>query len=524
MNEWNRGETKSESGLALKVKRKMKAVYQVASKRRFFLAPVFLTVFAAACTNTSTPLNGLFAKKQPAVPTATQTQRETARQELAIRLQNQKKDLQAKNVAAVKPVAPKESVDVSRLRPAAKTSTVASLSPKPETSAAENSLNNVATVASIPRVAPVKGAFGPLGRFHAKLAALKSGQRKRPITILHIGDSHVASDSFSRGIRTSLQARYGDAGRGMVLPAAAFKYGVADQVKLSTSGRWRGNTALKSRRGKFGISGVSVSSRSSKSSMTLKSKSGPFDWAEVTVAAGPSQGAFTMKAGTVSKRFDAYSKNKGSKTFRINARGRSLKVTPGGGAQTTILNWATGKNRAGIRYVNFGLIGATVDITKRFDKKLVANDVRRLDPDLIIYGYGTNEGFNDNLDLSAYAKRATRYVKTLKASAPNADLVYLGAASGLRKKGNRACGGWSVPRKLGPLRKTMRKLASQQNAGYWDWSAKMGGVCGINAWAKKGLAAKDRIHLTSKGYRTSANAFAKWLMQPSSSNVEVALN
>jgi len=258
--------------------------------------------------------------------------------------------------------------------------------------------------------------------------------------------------------------------------------------------------------------------------MTMTSQNGPFDWAEVTVVTGPSQGAFFLKAGGLKKRFDAYSKKRGSKTFRLVAKSTKLTVSPGGGAQTTVLNWASGKDRAGIRYVNFGLIGATVDITKRFNEQLVANDVRRLDPDLIIYGYGTNEGFNDNLDLKSYAKRATRYVDSLRRSAPNADIVYLGAASGLRRQGNKACGSWSVPPKLAGLRKQIRTMASKQNAGFWDWSSAMGGACGINAWAGKGLAAKDRVHLTSRGYKRSAGAFASWLMKPAQSNIRVASN
>ena len=56
-------------------------------------------------------------------------------------------------------------------------------------------------------------AAGPLSRFYAKLAALKTGRRSEPVTILHIGDSHVAADSFTRGIRSRLQTRFGDAGR-----------------------------------------------------------------------------------------------------------------------------------------------------------------------------------------------------------------------------------------------------------------------------------------------------------------------
>ena len=479
------------------------------------LATILLT---PSCTNTTTQDSVLITPTKPVLRQASIEDREAAMKRLAVDLDAQNQALKKSDVA----VANRREIDYAKLKPASRDTQLALLSPQ----TGELPLNLAAdeTVASVPSVEPVANTGGPLGRFHAKLTAISSGKRNKPVTILHIGDSHVASDSFSRGIRTELQARYGDAGRGMVIPASAFEYGIADQVKLSANGNWRSRTALKHRKGSFGLSGVSVSSRSSRSSMSLTSRTGAFDWVEATIVTGPSQGAFFLQVGSRKQRFDAWSKVAGSKNFRIDARGTRATLSPGGGAQTTVLSWSTGKDKPGIRYVNFGLIGATVHVSKRLNPKLVANDVRRLDPDLIIYGYGTNEGFDDRLDLSAYIKRASAYVNELKTSAPNADIIYLGAASGLRRGGNKACGRWSTPPKLDPLRKRVAKLAASQNSAYWDWSQAMGGPCAINVWASKGLAAKDRVHLSPKGYAKSATIFANWLMQPTNSNVAVVLN
>ncbi|MEM1040393.1 MAG: GDSL-type esterase/lipase family protein [Pseudomonadota bacterium] len=370
----------------------------------------------------------------------------------------------------------------------------------------------------------LRGQGGPLARLQAKLQALKSGQRTQPVTILHIGDSHVASDSFSQGIRRKLQAEYGNAGRGAVIPAGAFKYGFIDQAKMTRSGNWRSHTALRQRKGRYGISGVSVSSRSSRASMKMTVRNGEFDWASVTVATGPSQGSVVLKVGDTTKRFDAHASKKGSKTFQIKAKGSVFEVRPGGGAQTTVLNWATGRNTPGIRYINFGLIGATVNITKRFNPQLVANDIRAIKPDLIVYGFGTNEGFNDNLNLARYASYAKGWMGSLLDAAPQADVVYMGAASGLRRRNGQRCGSWAIPKKMKPLRQTVKEVAAAQNGAYWDWSKAMGGDCAVNSWAGKGLAARDRVHLTSKGYRRSAAYFVDWLTAPERSNRVVALN
>ena len=352
-----------------KVKRSMKSMHSSFLSRSILLATLTACSVLASCTNTSGPTDGLISQRSPDFPEASPEARESAIKQLTAKLKKQKKEIGSES----------SSVDVAQLRPAKgslKPSVrTALLAPNTVTEPSqlqsaivpvpEGNIGVGETVASIPRVEPIGDVSGPLGRFHAKLNRLRSGKRKKPVTILHIGDSHVASDSFSRGIRTALQSRYGDSGRGMVIPARAFKYGVADQVKFSASGNWRGLTALKSKNARYGISGVAVSSRSSRSVMKMTSQTGAFDWAEVTVATGPSQGAFTLQVGTVKKRFEAYAKKRSSRNFRISARGSSVTLKPGGGAQTTVLNWSSGKNRPGIRYVNFGLIGATVDITKR---------------------------------------------------------------------------------------------------------------------------------------------------------------
>jgi len=373
---------------------------------------------------------------------------------------------------------------------------------------------------------PIIDPTKPMGRFRSKLAALKSGKRTKPVTIIHIGDSHVASDSFSQGIRRALQAEFGDAGRGTVVPAGAFKYAHTDQLKQSRSGSWRSDTALKNRKGLFGLAGVNVSSASSSASLKMASKTGEFDAVSVTVATGPKQGSFVVKVGGVSEKFNARSAKHGSKTFRLAARGTTVKLNPAGGGATRVLTWGTQKNQPGIRYDNFGLIGATVNITKRFDTQLVKNDIRAADPDLIVYGYGTNEGFNDNLNLARYTKYANTYLDLLTSAAPNADVVIIGTSDGLRrrKRGGKSCGGgWYEPPKLSPLRQAMKQVAADRKAGYWDWSLSMGGKCSANRWAAKGLAARDRVHLTSKGYRRSAAAFASWLAGDQSKPVKVAL-
>ena len=352
------------------------------------------------------------------------------------------------------------------------------------------------------------------GSIGKKLQALRDGSRTNPLTIVHIGDSHVSSDSLSRGIRDGLQSTYGDAGRGAVIPANAYRYAHADGVRMVTSGSWSSANSLKVKSGPYGLSGVRVASSSPTATMTLSTKGNAFDWAEVTVLTGPSQGSVKLFAGGQTKTFNAKAANVSSKVVRIEAKGKEVVVSPAGG-KTTVLNWATGRESVGVRYVNFGITSATAYLQNRWDPKLVANDMRHLKPDLIVWGYGTNEGFNGNLNMNSYRNQVQKIYTNLSAAAPQADWLFIGPASGLARTGKATgyCGGYRIPAKLGAVRTALKDFANANGRHFWDWSEAMGGACGIDQWAKVSprLAAGDRIHLTPKGYRKSAESFVNYI-------------
>lgn len=367
---------------------------------------------------------------------------------------------------------------------------------------------------AVPRPKPalppkIFSAHASTGSFVKELASLRNGTRVKPVTIVHMGDSHIASDAFTRGIRKGLQARYGNSGRGAVLPAKAFKYTRADGVKMTTSGAWSSASSLTTKTGPYGLSGVRVASSSSSSKMTLSTTGNPFDWAEVTVLTGPNQGKVKLTAGSESTTFNAAAPTVGSKVVRVKAYGKTATVSPAGG-KTTVLNWATGRQAAGVRYINFGIVSATAYLQKRWDPKLVANDIKHLNPDLVVWGYGTNEGFNSNLDMGSYRKQVASIYKTVSAAAPKADWLFLGPASGLSRRGVAAgyCNGYRIPVKLGAVRNTLREFASENGRHFWDWASAMGGDCAIDKWARSTprLALSDRVHLNRAGYQKSAAA------------------
>ncbi len=127
----------------------------------------------------------------------------------------------------------------------------------------------------------------PLAKFYRALAALQSGLDRESVTILHLGDSHIAADNFSGDLRALFQARFGDAGRGMMMPGFPFPYYKARGVSFERKGKWKAANSFRNDPGAYGLSGVSLNAREEGARLSLTSQEGAFEWAEVSFLTQP---------------------------------------------------------------------------------------------------------------------------------------------------------------------------------------------------------------------------------------------
>ncbi|GAB4240467.1 MAG: hypothetical protein Kow0032_28130 [Methyloligellaceae bacterium] len=376
-----------------------------------------------------------------------------------------------------------------------------------------------------------------LARFHRALHQLKTGARHAPVTILHLGDSHIASDRFTGDVREMLRARFGDAGRGLMMPGFPFAYYRARGVKFARRGTWKAANSFRGAKGPFGITGVRLTSSQKGARLSLASDGGPFEWAEVTFLTGPRHGSAFVAVNNKGRMVSTKGESGRVKRVRIDHKGVELSIRVQGDGPVSLLSWAVGNNRPGIRYVNLGIPGATADTARRWDNELVAEDIRHLKPDLIVLGFGTNEGFNDGLRIADYEQRVADLADRLMAAAPQAALAIIGppdAARYPRYATGRSAAGcrplsagersdyarlyrsrsktlmrWHAPPKLAEVRAALARVAKARNAHYWDWSAAMGGPCAVHEWSRSRprLAASDHVHITARGSLLSAHAF-----------------
>ena len=377
-----------------------------------------------------------------------------------------------------------------------------------------------------------------LANFYAGLTALAAGKRAHPVTILHLGDDHIAYDRFAGSMRDQLSSRFGSAGFGLMTPGL---YPIRG-MKVDRSGKWTLASSAAGAQGAFGISGASMTSASPEAWLRFTSSLTTFDWAEVTFATGPGLGTAMAGLDGDLKIVPTQAPRTGQTAIRLSSKAHEIMIRPKGDGPVTILSVATGTNNPGVVYSNLGLPGATALTQEKWNQDFVANDLKKLNPDLIVIEYGTREGFDDSLDVSQYEEHLGAMIGLIKHRAPQASILIVGPPDAARlpgfasSAGAQACralnpqetagygammertdgrlGRWHTPPKLIAVRTAQRRIASALGAYFWDWSKYMGGSCSVHAWAMAvpPFAEPDHITLTEAGDNRSARALFTEIM------------
>jgi hypothetical protein len=186
--------------------------------------------------------------------------------------------------------------------------------------------------AGLPAPAPPVSADAALKNFFEALAGLDRGDRRRPMTILHLGDQHIAADRITAELRAQFQGRFGDAGRGLMAPGV---FRVAG-ARIERKGDWRVASSAAGDAGPFGLTGVRLSGHNGATLQITMPR--PFDYAEITFATGPKTGeayvAVDGKGDTVSTRTETETWQR----IKINASGRTLSVRAEGAVPVRLLS------------------------------------------------------------------------------------------------------------------------------------------------------------------------------------------
>jgi lysophospholipase L1-like esterase len=372
------------------------------------------------------------------------------------------------------------------------------------------------------------------------------------VRVLHFGDSHVAADFWTGELRALLQARFGDAGAGYVMPGKPWKY-YRHALAKSLPGGWE----------TLGLERDPVNHFLGLSSTALKPKPRSRQAAATTSATGwevqiglPQGGGCVQvfvdgeqvfagelgldngldlpppevdpppKAVAVTRPLPLGPGVGGSAgapvigqcqavAFIRNAEPlppepHLLAVEAGCGGAPLVLGMDFSSDRPGVVVDTLGINGAEIERLSRWQPELRGALLEHADPRLIIVSYGANDMTSDLFVNGGYTDLVRDTLLGLRRDAPGAGILVTGPFDrSARRKGARR----EMVRVNEPaLIDAMRSAALETGCAFWDARAAMGGEGAINAWKSAGLAGRDLVHLSQGGYSRLARALYDRLM------------
>lgn len=338
---------------------------------------------------------------------------------------------------------------------------------------------------------------------------LKQGNQQ--IHIVQIGDSHTAADFFSGELRTLFQQRYGDAGPGFVPTISVPGQRTATINRKSDKQQWELFSSRKDERFDYPLGGLVALPMKPTSRVQL-------------VPLQAAAGTYQLQA--------LYQNSSGGQMFISPASSSPISLPTTGNtwrfstpvstqlpAEVTVSNdsnlklggWLLRSNHPGVTLSALGINGATINMLDKWQPQWVET-LAEMSPDMVILAYGTNEAFNDNLDLVAYQQNLREKIRQIRQRMPESVILLVGPNDSIKFSHAASCEA-KMPVHLMNVIKIQKAIAAQENTLFWDWQAFMGGPCSIRSWAAQDLARPDNVHLSAEGYKKSAQALYRQLSQ-----------
>lgn len=376
-----------------------------------------------------------------------------------------------------------------------------------------------ALIGALPGCSPVAASSPPAAPALARdsnlvlLAGKFRAASRAPVNIVQLGDSHTAADLFSGELRRLLQANYGVGGIGFVAatPVPGTRY---DNVILDTASRqWELVSARNQHSEHFPLGGYLALPLTANPSVRLQAREPSAQRYRISALYQAQQNSSLAQRDSRNQRGSVMLAASGGQwrfSPVINNVALPVDMTLTAQPGTVLGGWyIQGQKNAGVTLSALGINGARLDVQDKWQAGWQDN-LKALRPDLVMLAYGTNEAFDNTLDVAQYQAQLTRTVTQLRQQLPRAVIVLIGPPDSIKQRGAQGCAA-RRPQMLPQVVQIQKQVAQQARVLFWDWQAFMGGECAIVGWQAQGLARADLVHLTAEGYRRSASGLYEYL-------------
>lgn len=353
------------------------------------------------------------------------------------------------------------------------------------------------------------GNHSVLSDFFSQLRMLEI-QNDRKVHILHIGDSHIQADFFSGKVRNMFyeDRRFPMSGRGFVFPYRAAHTNNPNDYKVSYTGVWNGNRSSISRHySRWGISGITATTYSSKSTITINpniNPEQPYEFNRVKVFyPNQSKSQFRVKLKlNEGNNLHLHQKDIGMEEFILDKPQESVTIAMDRQKSTQKHFVMQGimfeSDNPGIIYSATGVNGAKASSFGRCAD--LSNHIGYLNPDLVIVSLGTNDAYSKPFDKEKFRSHYSNLLSEIRKHSPDVNILLTTPGDNYRYKKY-------LNYDNDEARIVIGELAIKYKAAVWDFYTVMGGLKSIDYWFANGMAGNDRLHLTKKGYELQGELF-----------------
>lgn len=330
--------------------------------------------------------------------------------------------------------------------------------------------------------------------FAKKIEELKNGQRSK-IRVVHVGDSHIQPGQITDVVRERMQEKFGAGGRGLVFPYQLAKTFGPTNYKFKSHNSWENWSFLfRPYKIEIGLTGFGLESTAAKSSLTFSipnsAENQQFDRGFLIYAANAGDTVALENSFSVSHEttlFDTLS-------FKLDKAAMELSVAHQG-QRFNFQGLYLENSQPGIVCSSIGVAGAKH--ADYLENPLFFQQLPLLQPDLLIISMGTNESFENQFDAALFQQRLDTFYVRIQREFPTTAVIVTGAGDCFKTKRNRKV----KNENLLTINQILRSKCSQYGFAFWDFYNVMGGDGSMEKWQQAGLAERDNIHLTEKGYR-----------------------
>lgn len=343
--------------------------------------------------------------------------------------------------------------------------------------------------------------------FLAKFSRL-IGEGLGQLSVVHIGGSHLQADIYSDRIRTRFQTFQpgNNGGRGFIFPYSVARTNNPTNYMVGYTGRWSAckNTQEK-KKCPLGLSGISVTTTDSVASISITfpaTNTVFYDFNRVRIFYLADSLSFDCNLHCPSGATCIKRTTPGCFTYVLDSYSDSLIIslekTSNIQQNFTLLGISLETDDPGIIYHTAGVNGAKIPSFLRCS--LLPDHLAGLSADLVLLSLGTNDAYTRYFNAESYRQNYDTLIRRIWTALPEAAiLLTVPNDSYLYRR-------YTNPN-TEKVREVILELGKRHECGVWDFYGIMGGLNSILVWQRFGLAKRDRIHFTRKGYTLKGDLF-----------------